>query len=127
MLTKLLYGITALILALLLGALGVQTHRLSKAENRAVEATQLAGEYQHSLESLERAVEARAKADAAARKVLQDRAKRAEALAAKIKKENYALQEALAASPDWTREPIPDSVRDALSGEGVRVPDPGDS
>ena len=43
MLTKLLYGITALILALALGGFAVQTHRLSKAENRAVEATNLAG------------------------------------------------------------------------------------
>ena len=114
MLTKLLYGITALILALALGGFAVQTHRLGKAENRAVEAAELAGEYQRSLESLERAVEARAKADAAARKVLQARAERAEALAAKTKKENHALQEALAASPDWTREPIPDRVRDAI-------------
>ena len=51
MLTKLLYGITALILALALGGFAVQTARLSKAENRAVEAANLAGEYQRSLES----------------------------------------------------------------------------
>ena len=42
--TKLLYGITAVILALALGAFAVQTARLSKAQNRAVEATQLAQE-----------------------------------------------------------------------------------
>lgn len=114
MLTKLLYGITALILALALGGFAVQTHRLSKAQNRAVEATQLAGEYQRSLESLERAVAAQAKSDKAARESLENRAKRAEALAAKTKKENHALQEALAASPDWTREPIPAGVLDAI-------------
>lgn len=114
MLTKLLYGITALILALALGGFAVQTHRLSKAENRAVEATNLAVEYQRSLESLERAVEAQAKSDKAARESLEKRAKVAEQLAAKTKKENHALQEALAASPDWTREPIPTGVLDAI-------------
>lgn len=115
MLTKLLYGITALILALALGGFAVQTARLSKAENRAVEATKLAGEYQRSLESLERAVAAQAKSDKIARESLEKRAKVAEQQAAKAKKENHALQEALAASPDWTREPIPDGVLDALS------------
>lgn len=114
MLTKLLYGITALLLAILLGGFAWQTERLSKAQNRAVEATKLAGEYQRSLEGLERAVAAQAKSDKAARESLENRAKRAEALAAKTKKENHALQEALAASPDWTREPIPDSVRNAI-------------
>lgn len=114
MLTKLLYGITALILALALGGFAVQTARLSKAENRAVEATQLAGEYQRSMESLGRAVAAQAKSDKAARESLEARAKRAEQQAAKAKKENYALQEALAASPDWTREPIPPGVLDAI-------------
>ena len=114
MLTKLLYGITALILALALGGFAVQTHRLSKAQNRAVEATQLAGEYQRSLESLERAVAAQAKSDKAARDSLENRAKRAEALAVKTKKENHALQEALAASLDWAREPIPVGVLDAI-------------
>ena len=112
--TRLLYGITALILALALGGFAVQTHRLSKAENRAAEATKLAGEYQRSMESLERAVAAQAKSDKAARESLENRAKRAEALAAKTKKENHALQEALNASPDWTREPIPDRVRDDI-------------
>ena len=114
MLTKLLYGITALILALALGGFAWQTERLRKAENRAVEATKLAGEYQRSLESLERAVAAQAKSDKAARESLENRAKMAEALAAKTKKENHALQEALAASPDWAREPIPGSVLDAI-------------
>lgn len=114
MLTKLLYGITALILALALGGFAVQTHRLSKAENRAVEAAKLAEGYRGSLESLERAVAAQAKSEKAAREALEARAKRAEALAAKTKKENHALQEALAASPDWTREPIPDRVRNAI-------------
>ena len=114
MLTKLLYGITALILALALGGLAVQTQRLGKAENRAVEATKLAGEYQRSLESLERAVAAQEKSDKLARESLEARAKKAEALAAKTKKENHALQEALAGSPDWAREPIPGSVLDAI-------------
>jgi len=112
--TKLLYGITALILALALGAFAVQTARLSKAQNRAVEATQLAGEYQRSLESLERAVAAQAKSEKAARESLEKRAKVAEQLAAKTKKENHALQEALAASPDWARDPIPPGVLDAI-------------
>ena len=114
MLTKLLYGITALILALAVGGFAVQTHRLSKAENRAVEATKLVGEYQRSLESLERAVAAQAKSDKAARESLVNRAKRAEELVAKTKKENHALQEALAASPDWASQPIPDRVRNAI-------------
>lgn len=114
MLTKLLYGITALLLAILLAGFALQTERLRKAENRAVEATKLAGEYQRSLEGLERAVAAQAKSDKAARESLENRAKRAEALAAKTKKENHALQEALTASPDWTREPIPNGVLDAI-------------
>ena len=113
-----LHKITVLVLAALVaigaGGFAVQTQRLGKAENRAVEATKLAGEYQRSLEGLERAVAAQAKSDKAARESLENRAKRAEALAAKTKKENHALQEALAASPDWTREPIPDSVRNAI-------------
>ena len=112
--TRLLYGITAVILALALGGFAVQTHRLSKAENRAVEATKLAGEYQRSMESLERAVAAQAKSDKAARESLEARAKRAEQLAAKTKKENHALQEALAASPDWAGQPVPDRVRNAI-------------
>ena len=115
MLTKLLYGITALILALALGGFAVQTARLGKAENRAVEATKLAGEYQRSLESLERAVAAQAKSEKAARESLEKRAKVAEALAAKTKKENHDLKQALEANADWTREPIPDSVRNAIS------------
>ena len=114
MLTKLLYGITALILALALGGFAVQTHRLSKAENRAVEATKLAGEYQRSLESLERAVAARAKSDKAARESLENRAKKAEQLAAKTKKENHALQEALEANRDWATEPIPAGVLNSI-------------
>ena len=114
MLTKLLYGITALSLALALGGLAVQTQRLNKAENRAVEATKLAGEYQRSLESLERAVAAQAKSDKIARESLEKRAKVAEQLAAKTKKENHDLKEALAASPDWAGQPIPDSVRNAI-------------
>ena len=113
--TKLLYGITALILALALGGFAAQTHRLGKAENRAVEATKLAGEYQRSLESLERAVAARAKSDKAARESLEKRAKVAEQLAAKTKKENHALQEALAASLEWADVSIPPGVYDALS------------
>ena len=113
-----LYKIPVLVLAVLVaigaGGFAVQTQRLGKAENRAVEATKLAGEYQRSLESLERAVAAQAKSDKAALESLENRAKRAEALAAKTKKENHALQEALAASPDWTREPIPAGVLDAI-------------
>ena len=114
MLTKTLYGITALILALALGTSAVQTYRLSKAENRAVAATKKAEGYRGSLESLERAVAAQAKSEKAAREALVNRAKRAEELAAKTKKENHALQEALNASPDWAREPIPDGVLDAI-------------
>ena len=112
--TKLLYGITALILALALGGFAVQTQRLGKAENRAVEATKLAGEYQRSLESLERAVAAQAKSDKIARESLEKRAKVAEQLAAKTKKENHDLKQALEANADWTREPIPDRVRNAI-------------
>ena len=114
MLTKLLYGITALILAIAVGGFAVQTARLSKAENRAVEAAKLAVEYQRSMESLERAVAAQAKSGKAARASLEARAKRAEHLAAKTKKENHALQEALAASPDWAGQPVPDRVRNAI-------------
>ena len=114
MLTKLLYGITALILALALGGFAVQTARLGKAQNRAVEATQLAGEYQRSLESLERAVAAQAKSDKAARESLENRAKKAEQLASKAQKENHALKQALEANRDWAIEPIPARVRDAI-------------
>ena len=114
MLTKILYGITAVILALAIGGAAVQTYRLSKAENRAVAATKLAEEYQGSLESLERAVAAQVKSEKAAREALVNRAKRAEELVAKTKKENHALQEALNASPDWARDPIPPGVLDAI-------------
>lgn len=114
MLTKLLYGITALILILALGGAAVQTARLSKAENRAVEAAKLAEGYRGSLESLERAVAAQAKSDKAAREALENRAKKAEQLASAAQKENHALQEALKASPDWARQPIPGSVLDAI-------------
>ena len=114
MLTKLLYGITAVILALAIGGAAVQTHRLSKAENRAVEAAKLAEGYRGSLESLERAVAAQTKSEKAAREALVNRAKRAEELVAKTKKENHALQEALTASPDWARDPIPPGVLDAI-------------
>ena len=115
MLTKILYGITAVILALAIGGVAVQTHRLSKAENRAVEAAKLAEVYQGSLESLERAVAARAKSEKAARESLEKRAKVAEQLAAKTKKENHDLKEALAASPDWAGQPIPDRVRESIN------------
>lgn len=115
MLTKLLYGITALIMALALGGFVVLAHSLSKAENRAVEVAKLAVEYQRSLESLERAVAAQAKSDKAARESLENRAKKAEQLAAKTKKENHALQEALAGSPDWAGQPIPDGVRNSIN------------
>ena len=113
--TKLLYGITAMILAIALGGFAVQTHRLSKAENRAVEATKLAGEYQRSLEGLERAVAAQAKSDKAARESLENRAKRAEALAAKAKKDNRDLQEALNANREWANEPIPAGVQQSIN------------
>lgn len=115
MLTKLLYGITALILALALGGFAVQTARLSKAENRAVEATKTAQAYEGSLRSLEAAVEARAKSDKAARELLEKRAKVAEAQAAKAKKERKELEDALKANADWASQPIPDSVRDSIS------------
>ena len=116
MLTKLLYGITALILALALGGFAVQTARLSKAENRAVEATNLAGEYQRSMESLERAVAAQAKSDKAARESLENRAKKAEQLASKAQKENHDLKQALEANRDWAVEPIPAAVKEAIRG-----------
>ena len=114
-----LYKITALVLAVLVaigaGGFAVQTQRLGKAENRAVEATKLAGEYQRSLESLERAVAAQAKSEKQAQETLENRAKRAEQQAAKAKKENHALQEALAASREWADVSIPPGVYDALS------------
>ena len=112
--TKLLYGITALILALALGGFAVQTHRLGKAENRAVEATNLAGEYQRSLESLERAVAAQAKSERAARESLENRAKKAEQLASKAQKENHDLKQALEANRDWATEPIPAGLLNAI-------------
>ena len=113
--TKLLYGITALILAVALSLVGVQTHRLGKAQNRAVEATQMAQEYQRSLESLERATAAQAKSDKAAKEALANRAKKAEVLAAKTKKENHDLKEALAANPDWASQPIPAGVLNSIN------------
>lgn len=106
---------TALSLAIALGGLAVQTQRLGKAENRAVEATKLAGEYQRSLESLERVVAAQAKSDKAARESLEKRAKVAEQLAAKTKKENHALQEALSDNPDWASQPIPGGVLNSIN------------
>ena len=114
MLTRILYGITALILALAIGGVAVQTHRLSKAENRAVEAVKQAEAYRGSLESLERVVAAQAKSEQAARAALENRAKKAEALAAKTKKETHALQEALEANRDWATEPIPAGVLNSI-------------
>ena len=114
MLTKILYGITAVILALAIGGAAVQTYRLSKAENRAVEATKLAEVYQGSLESLERTVEAQAKSDRATLESLENRAKKAEQLASKAQKENHDLKQALEANRDWAIEPIPAGLLDAL-------------
>ena len=114
MLTRLLYGITALILALALGTSAVQTYRLSKAENRAVEATKKAEEYLGSLESLQAVLAARTKSDKLAQDALADRAKRAEEQAVKAKKEANDLRKALDASPGWADSPIPDGVRSVL-------------
>ena len=114
MLTKILYGITAVILALAIGGAAVQTTRLRKAENRAVAATKMAEAYQGSLESLERAVAAQAKSEQAVREALENRAEKAEQLASKAKKENHALKEALKANRDWAVEPIPAGVRNAI-------------
>ena len=114
MLTKILYGITALILALAIGGAAVQTARLSKAENRAVEATKLAEGYLGSLESLERAVAAQAKSEKAARESLENRAKKAEQLASKAQKENHDLKQALEANRDWATEPIPAGVLNSI-------------
>ena len=113
--TRLLYGITAVILALALGGFAVQTHRLSKAQNRAVEATKTAQAYEGSLRSLEAAVEARAKSDKASRELLEKRAKVAEAQAAKAKKERKELEDALKANADWASQPIPPGVLDSIS------------
>lgn len=112
--SKVLYGITAVILAALLAVLAYQTQRLGEAKIRAVEAAQLAQQYKGSLESLAAAVEAGAKSEELAKKALEARAKQAQALAAKTKKENDALKEALTRSPDWASEPIPSGVLDAL-------------
>ena len=114
MLTKILYGITALILALAIGGAAVQTARLSKAENRAATATKLAEGYRGSLESLERAVAAQAKSDRAARESMENRAKKAEQLASKAQKENHDLKQALEANRDWAIEPIPAGVLNSL-------------
>ena len=114
MLTKILYGITALILALAIGGAAVQTRRLSKAENRAVEAAKLVEVYQGSLESLERAVAAQAKSEQAVREALENRTKKAEQLASKAQKENHALKEALEANRDWATEPIPAGVLNSI-------------
>ena len=113
--TKILYGITALILAALLLAFGVQTERLRKAENRAVEATKTAQAYEGSLRSLEAAVEARAKSEKATRELLEKRAKVAAAQAAKAKKERKELEDALKANADWASQPIPPGVRESIS------------
>ena len=113
--TKILYGITALILAALFLAFGVQAERLKKAENRAVEATKLAEEYEGSLRRLEAAVEARAKSEKATRELLEKRAKVAEAQAAKTKKERKELEDALKANADWASQPIPPGLLDSIS------------
>ena len=114
MLTKLLYGITAVILALAIGGAAVQTHRLSKAENRAVEAAKLAEGYRGSLESLERVVAAQAKSNKAVQESLGNRAKKAKQLNSKAQKENHALKEALKANRGWAVEPIPAGVLNSI-------------
>ena len=115
MLTRLLYGITALILALALGGFAVQTQRLSKAENRAVEATERAGEYQRSLRSLEALHEAQNKEALRTAGVLKNRALAAEKAAKAAKQESEALREALKANPDWANAPLPAGVRQSLN------------
>lgn len=110
MLTKLLYGITALLIAGLLSALAWTSVSLGKAENRAVEATNLAGEYERSLGTAEAAVALLQKEKQTQAKVLGDRAKVAEQQAAKARKERDVLQQALRSNPQWADAPIPDDV-----------------
>lgn len=113
--TRLLYGLTALLLAALLAGLAWQTERLRKAENRAVEASKLAEAYEGSLRSLEAAVEARSKSEETARKLLEKRAKVAEAQAAKAKKERKELEDALKANANWASQPIPAGVLNSIN------------
>ena len=115
MLTKLLYGITALILALALGGFAVQTARLSKAENRAVEATKMAQEYEGSLRSLEALRKAEKLAADSTAAVLKKRAAQAEKDAATAKKESESLRESIKANPDWANAPLPAGVRQSLN------------
>lgn len=115
MLTRLLYGITALLLAALLTGLAWQTERLRKAENRAVVATEKAGEYQRSLESSEALLAQLRKTQQTERRVLEDRAKAQAAALAKARKEANDLKQAIEANRDWADQPIPPDVARVLN------------
>lgn len=114
MLTKLLYGIAALVLAIALAVVGVQTYRLSGATRTAQAALKRAETAEGSLASLQAVLAARTKSDKLAQDALADRARRAEEQAVKAKKEANDLRKALDASPGWADSPIPDGVRSAL-------------
>lgn len=116
--SKILYGILGIVLLALALGFAVQTQRLGKAQNQALEALKMAEAYKGSLESLQAATEAQVKSAKAAENAALKRAKVAKIEADKAKKENYDLQEALNANRDWANQPIPSGVRKSLTEAG---------
>lgn len=96
----------------LVGAWGWQGQNAAKAARAEVIL------YQGRLQSSVAAVGALAQSAKKNETVLVARAKKAEARAATLKKDNRALQEALDANRDWADHPIPSGVFDALRGQG---------
>jgi hypothetical protein len=111
MLNKILAALLIVALAGIVG-LGVM---LRKADSRAVEATKRAEVYQRSFEAEKAAVGALEKSLAAQKKASAEYVKRAATDRAIAKQLKENLDEALKANRDWADQPVPDSVRDALT------------
>lgn len=106
------------LLAFLLAALALAGAWGWQGQNAAKEARAEASLYQGRLQASEAAVEALVQSAKKNEIVLVARAKKAEARATTLKKDNRALQEALDANRDWADQPVPSGVFDALRGQG---------
>lgn len=109
---------TKYLLAFLLAALALVGAWGWQGQNGAKAARAEVVLYQGRLQASEAAVEALAQSAKKTEIALVARAKKAEARAAKHKKEANALQKALDANRDWSDQPVPTGVRDALRGQG---------
>lgn len=111
MLNKILAALLIVALAGMVG-LGVM---LRKADSRAVEATKKADLYQRSYNTEKAAVGALEKSLLASRAASLEAQRRAATDRVIAKQLKDSLDEALKANRDWAEQPVPDSVRDALT------------